>query len=131
MDKYEDRVCKHCSPIDEELETNQKQIKYKDIIIWECCGCHFKTYYDNNGSEITKEEVFKIYPELLDDRIKRFEELKQTRCIKCATTGSIMWCWNLPWIMCEVKTLKEEIDGACKTPISAKEHINALLDKNV
>ena len=67
----------------------------------------------------------------MKDKIKRLEELKQTKCAKCAKSGdpNDMWCWNLPHCFCEVKSLREEIEGRCKNPISVEEHINTLLEK--
>ena len=65
----------------------------------------------------------------MEEKIKKLEELKYTRCAKCSKSGdpNDMWCWNLPWCSCEVKTLREEIEGKCKTPMSAKEHLDMLL----
>lgn len=68
----------------------------------------------------------------MDEKRRRLEELKKSRCIKCSGTGNpdVMWCWNLPWCHCDVKSLREEIEGKCENPMSAGEHIDALLKKH-
>ena len=67
----------------------------------------------------------------MEDKIKKLEELKQTMCSECASSGdpNDMWCWNLPFCHCVVKSLREEIEGKCDKPTSAKEYINGLLSK--
>lgn len=65
------------------------------------------------------------------EKIKKLEELKKTRCAKCSKSGNPndMWCWELTWCKCEVKSLREEIEGKCENPLTVKEHINNILDK--
>lgn len=67
-----------------------------------------------------------------DEKRKKLEDLKKSRCVKCSSTGNSedMWCWNLPWCHCDVKSLREELEGKCKNPLSAKEYIDTLLEKH-
>lgn len=68
----------------------------------------------------------------MDEKIIKLEELKKSRCAKCSGVGNSedMWCWNLPWCHCDVKSLREELEGKCENPLSAKEYVDALLEKH-
>ena len=65
----------------------------------------------------------------LERKRKKLEKLRETECAKCAKSKdpNDMWCWNLPWTECHVKTLREEIEGPCENPLSAKEYIGDLM----
>lgn len=123
------RVCRNCSPKDKLTETNHLGEYYKDILIQECCECHFKTYYNKDSEIMAKEDVFTKYPELLIRRKNRINEVKKQVKCDCAAKPEDMWCWNKPWISCEIKTIWEEIKGKCISPISAKEHVDEILAK--
>lgn len=130
MDRYSSRICKICSPKEREFECNHEQTKLRNMIVRRCCVCDLLTYYEEDGETvIPKEKVFADYPDLLEEKKKQLEELKLRKCAKCSKSGNPndMWCWNLPWCHCSVKTLREEIEGVCDKPLSAKEHIDELL----
>ena len=124
---YESKICLNCSPKRELVRQNHKRVPHKDIHIWECCQCRFKTYFTTDGQELSKEEVFEKYPELLEERKNRIAEAKKHINCKCASKVEEMWCYNKPWITCEVKTIMEELYGRCTNPISAKEQIDEIL----
>lgn len=129
MEQYVERICYKCSPKGIALETNHELKIVRDMVVDRCCNCHFLTYYKEDGkTEIPKEEVFAAYPDLLEEKKKLLVTLRRTRCAKCSSSGNPddMWCWNLPWCKCDVKTLREEIEGVCKNPLSAKEFIDKL-----
>lgn len=132
MNRYSVRICKRCSTKEKEIECNHEQTKVKNMIVRRCCVCHLLTYYEDDGEKvIPKEKVFSDYPDLLEEKKKKLEELKLSKCAKCSKSGNPnnMWCWELPWCICEVKSLREEIEGKCENPLTAKEHINNILDK--
>lgn len=127
MSEYSKRVCIKCSHENYSAWNNHEKSVYKDLTVWSCCQCGFQTYFSDGDKELSKEEVFERYPEFLEQKKVELAKLWNERCSKCNRSGQPnMWCWKLPWCSCHVKTLREEIEGACQTPLSAKEFLDGL-----
>lgn len=129
MEKYISKICENCS---KDCEMNHEQTMLRNMIVRRCCICNFLTYYKEDGETVIRQEdVFADNPDLLEEKKKLLAELKISKCAKCSKSGNPddMWCWNLPWCYCSVKALRAEIEGACATPLSAKEHIEELLSR--